>query len=787
MTRHVPITRRSRPRVLADALVIAMLTTAALPASAGPLDLPDLDRAIHYKPKQPLRVLTVDGVEFATFGTERRRFVAIDQIPKRLKDAVIAVEDARFREHSGVDAKGIARAAVAMVTGGLRQGASTITQQVARTMFLSQAPTAERKAQEIRIALELEGKLSKDKILELYMNEIWLGHRAYGFAEASRLYFGKPMDKLSIAEAAMLAGLPQNPQYANPITSLERAVTRQRHVLARMRATGVIDDAQLAAARAEKLVIAPRERDPVFAGHVAEMARLAVVDRFGSDAATTSGITVTTSLRAADQRAAWTALRRGVLAHDRKGAWRGVEGVVALPAADGAESAGAVAAQADVTKDAKLSNDTKPTKDPLQDALKGHRDDPMLRAAVVLAASPKEIRARLADGERVTITGDTLKWVQPALGPRAKAPLRIERGSVIRVVAADKGWRIAQWPQAEAAFVALDPRSGRVRALVGAFDFGRQPFNHVTQGWRQPGSAIKPLLYSAALEHGVMPDTVVDDAPFTGVDGWAPANSDGKFLGPITLRDAIAQSRNAVSVRVLQHTGVPAARDWLTRFGLDAARQPANLTLALGTGSVTPLQMAQAYAVIANGGHRIEPLVIERITDARGAVLFEAPKPAALAEAQRVIPARNAWLTTSLLGDVTRKGTAARAQTQLKRSDVYGKTGTTNDAVDAWFAGFQPGVVAVTWMGYGTPRSLGTAETGGDLALPIWIDAMSTALKAVPVMKLGAPPGGLSRHGEDWIYDESAVQGYVRHIGADGSVQRTQPFAAPVADVATPR
>ncbi len=753
---------------------------ALTPAShAGALDLPDLDRAIRYRPRQPLRVLTADGVEFATFGTERRRFVAIEQIPRRLKDAVIAVEDARFREHAGVDAKGIARAVAAMATGGMRQGGSTITQQVARTMFLSNAPTAERKAQEIRIALELESRLSKDKILELYMNEIWLGHRAYGFAEASRLYFGKAMDKLSLAEAAMLAGLPQNPQYANPIADLDRAVKRQRHVLDRMRTVGLIDTAQWAAARAEKLVIAPPQRDAVYAGHVAEMARLAVVERVGIDAATTAGITVTTSLRASDQRAAWAALRRGVLAHDRKGAWRGPEGAVMLPA--GADDAAEGIEGADSTL-------AKPSKDPLKDALKGHRDDPMLRAAVVLSASAKEIRARLADGERIAIAGDGLTWVQSALAARAKAPQRIERGSVIRVVrAADgKSWRVAQWPQAEGAFVAVDPRTGRVRALVGAFDFGRQPFNHVTQGSRQPGSAIKPLAYSAALEHGVMPDTVVDDAPFSAPDGWSPANSDGRFLGPITIREALAQSRNAVSVRVLQHVGVPAAREWLARFGLDPARQPDNLTLALGSGSITPLQLARAYAVFANGGMRVEPVVIERITDARGAVLFEAPKPAPLSEAQRAIPARNAWLTSSLLGEVTRTGTAARARVQLKRADLFGKTGTTNDAVDAWFAGFQPGVVAVAWMGYGTPRSLGSAESGADLALPIWIDYMSSALKGVPA-STPKPPEGLVRQGEDWVYDELAVKGHVTSIDADGRAQVATPFAPWSPEPAAPR
>jgi penicillin-binding protein 1A len=725
-------------------------------AHAGVLDLPDLERALNYRPKQPLTVLSADGVEIAAFGAERRQFVPIARIPKRMQDAVIAVEDARFREHGGIDPKGMARAALALLTGGMRQGASTITQQVARVFFLEQKFSAERKTQEILIALELEKKLSKDQILELYMNEIFLGNRAYGFAAAAMTYFGKPLEQLTIAETAMLAGLPQNPHYANPIANFERATRRQHIVLERMRITGVISDEQQRAARAEKLVIQRGSPNLLHAGHVAEMARLAVVERFG-EAAYTRGLKVTTSLVAADQRAAWAALRRGVLAHDRKGAWRGVEAVEALPpasAGDGPEIEAAAAR-----------------------ALKDHRDDEMLRVAIVLAATPKEVRAQLASGERITLAGEGLRWAQPGLSARAKAPLKLQRGAVIRVTNSGKTWQIAQWPQAEAAFVALDPASGRVRALVGAFDFAHQPFNHATQAWRQPGSAIKPLLYSAALERGVMPDTVVEDAPFTAANGWSPANSDGQFLGALTLRQALAKSRNAVSVRVLQHSGVAASRQWLQRFGLDAARQPDNLTLALGTGSVTPLQMAQAYGVIANGGWRIDPVLIERIVDAQGQVVFEAPKPAPLAEETRAIPARNAWLTASLLNEVTKSGTAARAQAVLKRNDLYGKTGTSDDAVDAWFAGFQPSLVAVAWMGYGEPRSLGERESGGGLALPIWIDFMGAALKGVPPATL-PPPEGLMRHGDDWLYDEWAVQGHVQRIGADGFVLLAQPFAA---------
>ena len=727
-------------------LVFALCMALAAPTARAAWEMPPLDRVLNYQPKQPLQVFTADGVEIAQFGAERRQFLPIAQMPKLLQDAVIAVEDARFRAHSGIDPTGMARAALAMLTGGRRQGASTITQQVARTFFLTQRFTAERKVQEIRIALEMEKQLSKDRILELYLNEIFLGQRAYGFAAASQVYFGKPLAKLSIAETAMLAGLPQNPHYANPIANLERATQRQRIVLERMRVTGVISDAQHAAARAEKLAIRQPGRLPLHAEYVAEMARRVVVERFGTEAYS-SGIKVMTSLRASEQEAAYVALRRGVLAHDRKGAWRGPEAQEALPAGEGPELERAAA-----------------------QALKDHRDDEQLRVAIVLAASPREVRAQLASGERVSVVGDGLRWAQAGLGLKARAPLAIQRGAVLRLVRQGSAWSVSQWPEVQAAFVGLDPATGRVRALVGGFDFSRQPFNHVTQAWRQPGSAFKPLLYSAALEQGVMPATLIDDAPFSGTNGWQPQNSDGRFDGPLTLREALAKSKNLVSVRLLQHVGTPAVRDWVGRVGLDPARQPDNLTLALGSGSVTPMQMAQAYAALANGGWRIDPVLVERITDAQGKVLFDAAPPFSHGAETRALPARNVFVTTSLLADVTRIGTAARAQRELRRDDVYGKTGTTNDAVDAWFAGFHPSRVAVAWVGFDEPRSLGQGESGGGLALPIWIDYMAMALKGVPLAPLGVPPDGLLRVADDWLYSEWVEGGWVQRIGADGGV-----------------
>ncbi len=737
--------RRTFLNLASMSLAATLASVAAAPAQASLIDLPSIERITRYQPKLPLQVFTADGVEIAQFGTERRIYVPLSRIPKRMQDALLAIEDTRFREHGGIDPKGMARAALALITGGRKQGASTITQQLVRTMLLTRELSFERKTKEILLALEVEKALSKDRILEIYMNEIFLGQRAYGFEAAAQTYFGKSLEQLSIAEMAMLAGLPQNPYYANPVANFERATQRQRVVLQRMREVGVIDDAQLARAMAEKLVIRPPGQRSIDAAHVAEMARRTVVERFG-EGAYTSGIRVTTSLLAADQRAATAALQRGVLAQDRRSGWRGPEAHEDLPNAQGATLEQAAA-----------------------EALKDHRDDDLLRAAIVLSASSQEVRAQLASGEAVRITGEGLQWAKAGLSPKAKDTQKIRRGSVIRVVRHGKAWAISQWPEAEAALVGLDTRSGRVRALVGGFDFSRQPFNHVTQSWRQPGSTIKPLLYSAALEERVMPGTLVDDRPFTAANGWSPGNSSTPSAdGALTLRQALAQSNNLVSVRVLQHTGTPRARDWLGRFGLDVAKQPDNLTLALGTGQVTPLQMARAYATLANGGWSVEPVLIEKITDAQGKLLFQAPPPPALTDETRALSARNAYVMNSLLADVTRVGTAARVQTVLQRPDVYGKTGTTNDVLDAWFAGYQPSLAAVVWMGYDQPRSLGDHGSGARLALPIWLDYMAAALKGVPVAAPPEPPAGLTRFNDDWLYSEWAGGGAVARIG-DGT------------------
>jgi len=740
-------------------LVLIALVMAGVLALAGAVawlypQLPALDKATDYQPRQPLQVYSQDGVSLAQFGSERRQFLPIGQIPKSMQDAVLAVEDSRFREHHGIDLRGLARALLSNLTGGMRQGASTITQQVARTFFLTTRRTLERKLKEALLALKLEQQLSKDQILELYMNQIYLGQRSYGFAAAAQTYFGKPLNALNTAEIAVLAGLPQNPLYANPITNLERAKQRQAVVLQRMVAVGLISQAEATAARAQPLQIRSPLQVEVHAEYVAEMARQAVYERFGEQAYT-QGYKVITALRAAEQQAAWDALRRSVIEHDRRQPYRGPEDHDTLPD-DPAEAEQAIA-----------------------QALKEHRDDEDLRLAIVLQAGPKQLTAQLASGETVQLSGEALRWGQAALSAKAAPELALRRGAIIRLqsVARGKGkspgWTLAQWPQAEAAFVALDPQTGRVRALVGGFDFTHRQFNHVTQAWRQPGSSFKPFLYAAALEHGVMPATLVNDASLESNDnlptGWDPQNADGQYAGPITLRQGLAQSKNLVSIRVLRQIGTGTAIDWAQRYGFDPAKQPDNLSLALGAGSTTPMQLAQAYAVLANGGWHVDPVLIERILDARGQVLYEAPPAAALSEDRRAVPARNVYLTNSLLNEVTRSGTAARAQQQLQRPDLYGKTGTTNDAVDAWFAGFQPSVVGVAWMGYDTPRSLGSRESGGGLALPIWIGYMRQALKGVPVAEL-AVPEGVQRVNDDWRYSEWADGGYVESIGLPQSL-----------------
>ena len=720
--------------VLASAMAVVVLAGVAL-AVAYP-QLPDLGGLTDYRPKLPLRVLSSDGVLLGEFGEEHRTFTPIGEIPKVMKDAVLAIEDARFYRHGGVDYIGVLRAGAAQFQKAKSQGASTITMQVARNFYLSTEKTFTRKIYEILLALKIERQFSKDQILELYMNQIFLGQRAYGFAAAAGIYFGKPLPKLSVAEAAMLAGLPQAPSAYNPVSNPARAKRRQQYIIERMLANGFIDDNQAIAARAEVLQLRQASANEVHAEYLAETVRLLIQNQYGSDT-NTRGLNVYVTVNAADQAAAYRALRRGILDYELRQVYRGPEDVIELP--DDAAAA-----------------DTR-----IAEALAERADNDELKAAMVLEASPRKVVAALQSGETITVTGSGLVPVTSGLASSADAKKRIRRGAIVRATEVSKGvWSLTQLPEVQGAFVAMDPRTGEIRALVGGFDFAQSKFNHVTQAWRQPGSSFKPFIYSAALEKGITAQTLVNDAPLfydagsTGSQPWEPKNYDGKFEGPMVLKTALAKSKNMVSIRVLERTGLAFTQQWVTRFGFEADKHPAYLTMALGAGSVTPMQMAVGFSVFASGGYRSNPLLITRITDNFGRLLLDA-RPQAADERIRVIDARNAYSMTQLMGEVTRSGTAAKVYAAFKRPDLYGKTGTTNDSLDAWFAGYHPHLTAVVWIGYDNPRKLGERETGGGLALPVWIDYMRHALAKLPLVSPTVPEG-LVQRGDDWLYDEFA-------------------------------
>ena len=742
---------------LAAAAALSVLMLVAIALAVAYPNLPEISGLTDYRPKLPMRIYSADDVLLGEFGEERRNFAPIAEIPKVMQHAVLAIEDARFYEHSGVDYKGVLRAGLAHLSEARSQGASTITMQVARNFYLSTEKTFTRKIYEVLLALKIESLLSKEQILEVYMNQIFLGQRAYGFSAASEIYFGKPLKDISIAEAAMLAGLPKAPSAYNPIVNPKRATERQQYIIDRMLENGFITVAQHDAAKAETLRYRTPSEVSVHAEHVAEVARQQIFSQYGAEAYT-RGLNVYLTLNSAEQTVAYRALRKGIMDFEKRQVYRGPEAYVDLPASP-------------KDLDARIA-----------EALQDHPDNDELKAAVVLEANPKKVVAVLQSGDAVTITGEGLKPATSGLAEKGNPKTAIRRGAVIRAIKGPKGdWSITQQPEVEGAFVALDPRSGAVRAMVGGFDFSKSSFNHVTQAWRQPGSSFKPFIYSAALEKGFTPATVINDAALffdadvTGSQPWEPKNYDGQFDGPMSMRRGLAKSKNMISIRILQAITPQFAQEWATRFGFEAEKHPAYLTMALGAGSVTPLQMATAYAVFANGGYRVSPFLISRITDTKGRVLNE-PKPAPMDESARVLDARNAFVMTSLLQEVTRSGTAARAQATLKRPDIYGKTGTTNDSNDAWFAGWQKEVVGVVWMGYDTPRKLGDRETGGGLSLPIWIDYMSVALKGVPVAEAVAPPGVVNVGGE-WYYSEYADGSGVASLGLEEPHPPTEPAA----------
>ena len=732
--------------LLAAGLFCLLMVVGVAMVTAYP-NLPDISDLADYKPKLPLRVFTADGQLMGEFGEERRNLTPIKEIPQIMKDAVLSIEDNRFYDHGGVDYLGILRAGIANIGRLKSQGASTITMQVARNVYLSSEKTYTRKIYEILLTYKLEHLLTKDQILEIYMNQIFLGNRAYGFASAAETYFGKSLKDISIAEAAMLAGLPKAPSAFNPIANPKRARSRQLYIIERMEENGYITARQAVQAKAEPLALKTAgNKKTLHAEFVAETVRQMVFAQYGQDTYT-RGLNVYTTIQSQDQMAAYQALRQGLLDYERRQVYRGPEKFITLP------------------------NDPKLVEDLIDETLEDHPDNGDLMSAVVLEASPKKVVVVRQNSEQITITGDGLNPVQSGLSDKAPAAKRIRKGAVVRIVQLPKGqWELTQLPEVEGAFVALTPQTGAIRALVGGFDFAKNKFNHVTQAWRQPGSSFKPFIYSAALEKGLSPATMVNDSPLffdggvTGGQPWEPKNYDGKFDGPMSLRTGLAKSKNMVSIRVLQSVGTRPAQEWVTRFGFDADKHPPYLTMALGAGSVTVMQMATAYSVFANGGYLVSPHLINRITDYKDRLLVDSPPPEINEASQRAIPQRNAFVMTSLMQEVTRSGTAARAQATLKRPDIYGKTGTTNDAMDAWFAGYHPRLAAVVWIGYDTPRKLGDRETGGGLSLPVWIRYMETALRNLPITE-PTPAEGLLQMGGDWVYSEFSGGNGISSLG----------------------
>ena len=739
--------------IFATALLFAFVAVMIWPT------LPSLEVLTDYRPKVPLRVYSADGKLIGEFGEERRAVVSIQQVPKPMVDAILAAEDERYYQHKGVDYIGLARAAIANFTMiGPRQGASTITMQVARNFFLSREKTLTRKFNEMLLAFKIESSLNKSQILELYINQIFLGQRAYGFASAAHIYYGKKLDQLTLAETAMLAGLPKAPSSFNPVANPARAKLRQQYVLRRMREMGAITPAQQAEADKQPLPLKNELNEfATHAEYVAEMVRAAMYVRY-QEGAYALGLKVYTTILVDHQSAAYAALRKGVLEYDRRHGYRGPEAYAEVPI-------GA-------------------TEEDLEEALQEHADSDDIRAAIVTEASPKRVKAYRRGGEWIEITdAASLKFVAEALTDKAGPNLRIRRGAIIRVQPDDKKRLfITQLPAVESTLVTADPKDGAIRALVGGFDFNRTQYNHATQALRQPGSSFKPFIYSAALEKGFTPSTIINDEPLqftaaqTGGQAWDPKNYDGKYDGPMPMRTALMRSKNLVSIRILQSIGTNYAQDYITKFGFEAKLHPPYLTMALGAGNVTPMQMVGGYSVFANGGYRVKPYFIQRIEDGRGTVLFEEKPLRAGENAERVIDARNAYIMTSMMRDVVRGGTAAAAM-KLGRGDLGGKTGTTNDFLDAWFAGYNAGLVGVVWVGFDQPQTLGRNETGGGVALPIWINYMATVLKGVPEQLMEAPQG-LQTAGGEVYYQEYAPRSESESSGNTPAATPALPDAA---------
>lgn len=714
-------------------ILVSGITIAALGALSISLiypTLPSLETLTDYHPKQPLRVYSADGYLIGEFGEERRAFTKIDDIPQIMKDAVLAIEDRRFYEHGGIDTKGVLRALKNNITGKSHEGASTITMQVAKNFFTG--PNKKRdifiKIKESLLALKIEKALTKDQILELYLNQIYLGQRSYGFSAAAQVYFAKPLNELTLAEAALLAGLPKAPSGYNPFYRPNKAITRQHEVLRDMHRYGFINQTQFNEAMAQELVFkkAKKSKLALTADYVAELARQLLYKKYGDDIYN-GGLKVHTTILKANQEAANQAVITGILEYQARQGYKKAEKWI------------------DLTKLESTSIEES-MKSILADITEYNNFIP----AIVTNTSSELVSVFTKNGEKLKISGTGLSLLNRNLALKDKKKHLIQPGSVVRIIKIKEGWQIVQLPEVESSLVALNPQNGAITALVGGFNFSKNKFNHVTQAYRQAGSSFKPFVYSAALEKGYTPASIIEDEPIImsaeevgSKDEWSPKNYDSQYDGPIRMRTALTKSKNVVSIRILESIGARYAQDYATKFGFSRKHNPAYLTMALGAGEVTPLGLANGYAVFANGGYRIKPHLISKITTSEGKVIDEKRYPLVGKDAPRVIDGRNAFIMTSMLRDVIQRGTATRAKV-LGRQDLAGKTGTTNDQFDAWFAGYSPHEVAIAWMGYDQPKSLGRAETGGRAALPIWVKYMETALKGKPDSPYEVPAGVMS-------------------------------------------
>jgi penicillin-binding protein 1A len=718
--------------------------------------LPDVESLREVRLQVPMRVYSRDGLLMAEFGEQRRIPLHIDEVPAELQRAFLAAEDERFFEHPGVDWKGLTRAAIAVAaTGEPAQGGGTITMQVARNFFLGREKTISRKVREIFLALRIEHLLSKREILDLYLNKIFLGQRAYGVGAAAEVYFGKTVSELNLAEVALIAGLPRAPSLDNPVTSPQRARQRRAYVLRRLHETGVIDREEMDAANAEPVISRLHGAQVrVRAPWVAEMARVAALDRFGPEAYT-AGYTVVTTIDSRLQPLAQEAVRDALERYDRRHGYRGpVAALETLP--DGLEATAA--------------------------ALDGYPEPAGLRSAIVLAVDDAGADVFVRGAGNARLEFDSMRWARPFIdddrrGPAPGGPRDVvTAGHVVLVARRDDSWILSQAPAVQGALVALDPRDGAIVALSGGFDFELSKFNRAAQARRQPGSAFKPFVYSAALERGLTASSVMIDAPVVFDDprleeAWRPRNYSGRFYGPMRLREALVQSRNLVSIRVLQHVGIPFTVDHVRRFGFPSAALPRDLTLALGSGGVTPVELTAGYAVFANGGFKVEPYFVDRIYGPNNVLLQqsnaawacpecaydesrqepvmlqvsdrpdgEEPAFVAFEQPPRAVDAGNAYIVSSMLEDVIRRGTGVRAR-ELGRGDIAGKTGTTNEGRDNWFSGYNGDLVATAWVGFDHERVLGRGETGASTALPMWMSFMGPALKGMRTSRQAEPPG----------------------------------------------